>query len=135
MIRLSVNYLFKKDVKMSSGSLKRQIKLRIDGSRAVRQDAGAHPHQCQTRVIPYSSFICCHCQHAGAAPANCCYDYSCCLNGGRRGVVSIASREAAPRVKVDHLGLFISVIRTERSLKSSLMLLTNTLTSNRKVRN
>lgn len=60
---------------------------RIDGSGGGRQDAGAPPaeHRCQTCVIPLASFICCHAQRA-----NCCYDYSCCLNGGRRGVVSIA---------------------------------------------
>lgn len=33
------------------------------------------------------------------------------------GVVSIARREAAPRGRIDYSGLFISVVRGERSLK------------------
>lgn len=60
---------------------------------------------------PFLLFLMCFfCQCERAAAANCCYNYSCCYNSGHWGVVTIARRETAPRVKVDMLSLFMGVM-------------------------
>lgn len=71
-------------------------------------DAGAYPdwRLMSVHAFPSSSILCFFWQCERAAPANCCYDYSYCLNGEHLGLITTA------RLKVDMFSLFMGLMST-----------------------